>query len=178
MSLTALLNEGSDAIYSWPLARDAQGNSAVIIYFNNARFKITWEVDASTRSTLQRSIISLERYGKPQLVDILSQRVGMAFEPGQWKKMLLTYCRVAFAETGNARFGIELMCGLENTQMHKSQKGLSPNAFAWQYQTSFRYSRSELAGLDYMKNVFACGRLTLRKMKSIRFIVWSEKTYA
>jgi cell division control protein 6 len=68
------------------------------------------QLDASARSTLQRSIISLERYGKEQLVDILCNRVSMAFEYGTVAEDVVNLISdLAFTETGNARFGIELL---------------------------------------------------------------------
>jgi cell division control protein 6 len=67
-------------------------------------------LDESAKSTLQRSIISLERYGKPQLVDILNNRVSMAFEYASVPEdVVALIAELAFTETGNARFGIELL---------------------------------------------------------------------
>jgi cell division control protein 6 len=68
------------------------------------------QIDESARSTLQRSIIHLERYGKPQLIDILNDRVTMAFEYGAVPEDVVDLIsELAFTETGNARFGIELL---------------------------------------------------------------------
>jgi cell division control protein 6 len=68
------------------------------------------QLDASTRSTLQRSIISLGRYGRTQIIDILNDRVSMAFELGAVQEDVVNLIsELAFAETGNARFGIELL---------------------------------------------------------------------
>jgi cell division control protein 6 len=68
------------------------------------------QLDESAKSTLQRSIIHLERYGKPQLIDILDDRVAMAFEYGVVPEDVVDLIsELAFTETGNARFGIELL---------------------------------------------------------------------
>jgi cell division control protein 6 len=68
------------------------------------------QLDESARSTLQRSIIRLERYGKPQLVDILNDRISTAFECGAVEEDVIDLiAELAFKETGNARFGIELL---------------------------------------------------------------------
>ncbi len=45
-----------------------------------------------------------------QLIDILSQRVSMAFELGAVEEDVVDLiAELAFTETGNARFGIELL---------------------------------------------------------------------
>ena len=52
----------------------------------------------------------LERYGKPQLIDILNDRVAMAFEIGAVPDDVVDLIsELAYTETGNARFGIELL---------------------------------------------------------------------
>ena len=67
-------------------------------------------LDESAKSTLQRSIIRLDRYGKPQLIDILNDRVAMAFELGTVAEDVVDLIsELAYTETGNARFGIELL---------------------------------------------------------------------
>jgi len=105
-------NEGSDAIYKLTRLQEMrQGKPQRLSFIFIMRdLKSLEKLDASARSTLQRSIISLERYGKPQLVDILSQRVGMAFESGAVEEDVVDLiAELAFTETGNARFGIELL---------------------------------------------------------------------
>ena len=72
--------------------------------------KPTEGLDESAKSTLQRSIIRLERYGKTQLIDILSDRVKLAFELGAVPEDVVELvAELAYSETGNARFGIELL---------------------------------------------------------------------
>jgi cell division control protein 6 len=67
-------------------------------------------LDESAKSTLQRSIIRLERYGKPELIDILNDRVVMAFEISAVPEDVVDLIsELAYTETGNARFGIELL---------------------------------------------------------------------
>jgi cell division control protein 6 len=68
------------------------------------------KLDDSARSTLQRSIVALQRYDKPQLIDILTDRVKMAFEVGAFPEDVVDLvAELALTETGNARFGIELL---------------------------------------------------------------------
>ena len=104
--------DGSDAVYKLTrLQETRQGKPQRLSFIFIMRDVSTLEkLDASSRSTLQRSVISLQRYGKDQLIDILKDRVAMAFEPGTVEEDVVTLISgLAFKETGNARFGIELL---------------------------------------------------------------------
>jgi cell division control protein 6 len=105
-------NEGSDAVYKLTRLQEMrQGKPQRLSFICIMRdLKAVEQLDASSKSTLQRSIISLERYGKQQLIDILNDRVAMAFEPGAVEEdVVALIAELAFKETGNARFGIELL---------------------------------------------------------------------
>ena len=69
--------EGSDAVYKLTRLQEMrQGKPQRLSFIFIMRdLKPTEGLDESARSTLQRSIIRLERYGKTQLIDILSDRV-------------------------------------------------------------------------------------------------------
>ncbi|HEX7482981.1 MAG TPA: ORC1-type DNA replication protein [Candidatus Bathyarchaeia archaeon] len=104
--------EGSDAVYKLTRLQEMrQGKPQRLSFIFIMRdLKAIESLDESAKSTLQRSIISLERYGKPQLVDILNDRVAMAFEYGSVPEDVVDLIsELAFTETGNARFGIELL---------------------------------------------------------------------
>jgi len=104
--------EGSDAVYKLTRLQEMRlGKPQRLSFIFILRdLKAIEQLDASARSTLQRSIISLECYGKAQLVDILSDRVSMAFELGTVQEDVVDLIsELAFTETGNARFGIELL---------------------------------------------------------------------
>jgi archaeal cell division control protein 6 len=104
--------EGSDAVYKLTRLQEMrQGKPQRISFIFIMRdLKPTEVLDDSARSTLQRSIIRLERYGKTQLVDILSDRVKLAFELGAVPEDVVDLvAELAYSETGNARFGIELL---------------------------------------------------------------------
>ncbi len=104
--------EGADAVYKLTRLQEMrQGKSQRLSFiFIMRNLEAIELLDESSRSTLQRSIISLERYGKPQLVDILKDRVTLAFDLGVVPEDVVDLiAEVAFSETGNARFGIELL---------------------------------------------------------------------
>ena len=105
-------NEGSDAVYKLTrLQETRQGKPQRLSFIFIMRdLKSLEKLDESARSTLQRTIINLERYSKPELIDILNQRVSMAFESGAVVEDVVDLiAELAFNETGNARFGIELL---------------------------------------------------------------------
>ena len=105
-------NEGSDAVYKLTRLQEMrQGKPQRLSFIFIMRdLKAVEKLDASSKSTLQRSIICLERYGKQQLIDILSDRVAMAFELGTVEEDVVgLIAELSFKETGNARFGIELL---------------------------------------------------------------------
>jgi len=104
--------EGSDAVYKLTRLQEMrQGKPQRLSFIFIMRdLKAIEPLDESAKSTLQRSIIRLERYGKPQLVDILNDRVAMAFELGAVPEDVVDLIsELAYTETGNARFGIELL---------------------------------------------------------------------
>jgi len=104
--------EGSDAVYKLTRLQEIrQGKPQRLSFvFIMRDLKPIEKLDESARSTLQRSIIALQRYDKPQLIDILTDRVKMAFEVGAVPEDVVDLvAELAFTETGNARFGIELL---------------------------------------------------------------------
>lgn len=104
--------EGSDAVYKLTRLQEMRQGKAqrLSFIFIMRGLGALEQLDESAKSTLQRSIIRLERYGKLELVDILSDRVAMAFELGAVSDdVVLLIAELAFTETGNARFGIELL---------------------------------------------------------------------
>ncbi|MEM3566545.1 MAG: ORC1-type DNA replication protein [Candidatus Bathyarchaeia archaeon] len=67
-------------------------------------------LDLSTRSTLQSNIIQLEPYSREQLVDIINDRVQLAFKPLTVQEETVNLiAELASSEGGNARFAIELL---------------------------------------------------------------------
>lgn len=104
--------EGTEAVYELTRLQEMRQNkpqrlSLLCILRNLDAIR---RLDASTKSTLQSNIINLERYAKQQLIDILNDRVSMAFKQLTVPEGTLSLvAELAFAENGNARFGIELL---------------------------------------------------------------------
>ena len=104
--------EGSDAVYKLTrLAEMQQGKPQRISFiFIQRDLSPLKDLDDSARSTLQRNIVNLKRYSKEPLTDILNDRVNMAFELSAVPEDVVgLIAELAATETGNARFGIELL---------------------------------------------------------------------
>ena len=104
--------EGSDTVYKLTRLQEIQQGKPqrVSFLFIQRNLLSLKNLDDSTQSTLQRNIINLERYGKESLTDILNDRVKLAFERYTISEEIVELiAELASTETGNARFGIELL---------------------------------------------------------------------
>lgn len=104
--------EGSDAVYNLTRLQEMrQGKPQRISLIGIMRnIDSTKHLDESAKSTLQRTVVQLERYGKEQLIDILNERIILAFEPCTVLDDVVSLTAdLAQCESGNARFGIELL---------------------------------------------------------------------
>lgn len=104
--------EGSDAVYKLTRLQEMQSGKPqrISFIFILRDLKVVDQLDASARSTLQHNIICLERYGKEPLVDILNDRVSLAFEIAAVPEDVVSLvAELATSESGNARFAIELL---------------------------------------------------------------------
>ncbi len=141
------------------------------------------QLDDSARSTLQRSIINLERYGKLQLVDILSQRVSMAFELGAVEEDVVDLiAELAFTETGNARFGIELLWRAGKYADAQETGRVEPECVRMAVSNIIPgLRRSELAGLGFHEKMFLLAVARYFKQENEQayaLLSEVEKTYA
>jgi cell division control protein 6 len=105
-------HEGSEAVYKLTRLQETRaGKPQRISLIGIIRdIALLDKLDASARSTLQRNVISLEKYSEPQLVDILNDRVAMAFDPSAVPDDTVSLiAELGRSESGNARFAIELL---------------------------------------------------------------------
>ncbi len=104
--------EGSDAVYSLTRLQEMRPSmpQRISLICIMRDLKLTEHLDASAKSTLQRNIVNLEKYSKEQLMDILNDRVALAFEPSTVPEDVESLTAdLARGESGNARFAIELL---------------------------------------------------------------------
>ena len=67
------------------------------------------KLDKSTIDTLQRNIVKLDKYSSRQLIDILKDRVGLAFKENVVVDEALQLVADIGAQSGDARYAIELL---------------------------------------------------------------------
>jgi len=104
--------EGSEAVYKLTRLQEMRtGKPQRISLIGIVRnFALLERLDTSARSTLQRNVVSLENYSETQLIDILNERVSMAFELSAVPDDTISIiAEIAQSESGNARFAIELL---------------------------------------------------------------------
>lgn len=104
--------EGSEAVYKLTRLQEIRLNKPqrISLICILRSLKVIEQLDASARSTLQSNIIHLEIYSKQQLMDILNDRVSLAFKALTVPEDTVSLtAELAFSENGNARFGIELL---------------------------------------------------------------------
>jgi len=105
-------NEGSDPLYNLSRIQEDRINapkrlSLICILRQPEHLE---NLDPSTRSTLQRNIIRLEKYSESQLEDILDNRVNLAFREGTIPTQTMSIiAELGKSEGGNARYAIELL---------------------------------------------------------------------
>jgi cell division control protein 6 len=104
--------EGSDAIYKLTRLQETRQDKpqrlSLICILRD--LSLLQRLDASARSTLQRNVVALGKYKQEQLVDILNDRVSMAFEVAAVPEDSIVFvAELAQSESGNARFAIELL---------------------------------------------------------------------
>jgi archaeal cell division control protein 6 len=150
--------EGSDAVYKLTRLQEMrQGKPQRLSFIFIMRdLKPTEGLDESARSTLQRSIIRLERYGKTQLVDILNDRVKLAFELGAVPEDVVDMvAELAYSETGNARFGIELLLRAGNYANAVDARFVGPECVRQAFSNTVpSMRRSELESLGLHERLF------------------------
>jgi archaeal cell division control protein 6 len=176
--------EGSDAVYKLTRLQEMrQGKPQRLSFIFIMRdLKAIEQLDESAKSTLQRSIIHLERYGKPQLIDILNDRVAMSFEYGAVPEDVVDLiAELAFTETGNARFGIELLWRAGKYADAQDAGYVEPECVRMAVSSIIPgLRRSELSGLGLHEKLFLLAVARYFKENEQAYVSLSEveKAYA
>jgi cell division control protein 6 len=166
--------EGSEAVYKLTRLQEMRpGKPQRISLICTLRdLKSTERLDASARSTLQRNVISLQRYPKDQLTDILNDRVAMAFEPSTVPEDVVDLVsELAVSESGNARFAIELLWRSGKYADAEDLDAVVPECVRKAVSSIIpTIRRSELASLGLHEKLFLLG--------AARFFKENQKAYA
>jgi cell division control protein 6 len=133
-------------------------------------------LDTSTRSTLQSNIISLEKYSKTQLIDILNDRVALAFKPSTVSEETVDLvAELAFSEGGNARFGIELLWRAGKYADAEGSGAVTPEHVRRAAASIIpTLRRSEIASLGLHEKIFLLGIARLFKTSQAAHVPFSE----
>jgi len=176
--------EGSEAVYKLTRMQEIRQNkpqrlSLVCILRS---LKVIEQLDASTRSTLQSNIISLENYSKQQLVDILHDRVSLAFKPLTVPEETIELAsELAFSEGGNARFGIELLWRAGKYADAEDLGMVTPDCVRKAVSSIYPLMRkNDLAFLGHHEKLFLLGvaRLFKESQKAYVSLKEAEQAYA
>jgi cell division control protein 6 len=166
--------EGSEAVYKLTRLQEMRvGKPQRISFMFIMRYlKATSRLDASAKSTLQRNVISLERYPKDQLMDILNDRVAMAFEPSTVPEDVVDLvAELAVTESGNARFAIELLWRAGKYADAEDASEVEPECVRKAVSSiTPTLRRSELASLGLHEKLFLLG--------AARFFKENQRAYA
>lgn len=175
--------EGSEAVYKLTRMQEMRQNKpqrvSLICILRN--LTIIEKLDGSTRSTLQSNIISLEKYSKPQLIDILNDRITLAFKPFTVPDDTTNLtAELAYTEGGNARFGIELLWRAGKYADAEKLEMVTPECVRKAVSSIIpTIKKSELKLLGFHEKLFllAIARVFKGSPKAYTSITETEKAY-
>lgn len=176
--------ESSEAVYKLTrlqeIRQDKPQRLSLICILRN--LKVIEQLDASTRSTLQSNIISLVKYSKQQLIDILNDRVSLAFKPLTVPEDTISLtAEIAFSEGGNARFGIELLWRAGKYADAEDLDAVTPECVRKAVSSIIPTMRkSDLASLSFHEKLFLLGiaRIFKEGQKAYISLTDAEQAYA
>lgn len=176
--------EGQEAIYKLTRLQEMRQNKpqrlSLISVMRSLR--TIEKLDPSTRSTLQSNIIDLQRYPKQQLIDILNDRVALAFKPlAVPEDTVKLVSELAFSENGNARFGIELLWRAGKYADAQTSDIVLPECVRQAVSSIIPAVRkSDLASLGFHEKLLllAIARLFNESQKANILLVEAERAYA
>jgi cell division control protein 6 len=176
--------EGSEAVYMLTRLQEMRHNKPqrISLICILRHLKETERLDASAKSTLQRNVISLEKYSKEQLTDILNDRVQMAFAPSTVQEDVVNMVsELAVSESGNARFAIELLWRAGKYANAEGLEEVLPECVRKAVSSIIPTLRkSELASLGLHEKLFLLGvaRVFKESQRAYAALAEIEKAYA
>lgn len=176
--------EGSEAVYKLTRLQEIrQGKPqrlSLICILRN--LNVIERLDASTKSTLQSNIISLKDYSTHQLIDILTDRASLAFKPSTVSEEAVDLiAKLASAEGGNARFGIELLWRAGKYADAEGVDVVTPEHVRKAVSSVVPTMRkNEIAALSFHEKIFLLGIARLFKTSNSAYVSFTEaeNTYA
>ena len=153
--------EGSESVYQLTRLQETRVNQPqrVSLVCILRDLKSTEQLDASSKSTLQHNVISLEKYSSHQLADILKDRAQLAFQTDAVQEDVLNLvAELSFAENGNARFAIELLWRAGKYADVEQLESVIPECVRKAFSSIIpTIRRSELTSLELHEKLFLLG---------------------
>lgn len=176
--------ENSEAVYKLTrlqeIRQDKPQRLSLICILRD--LKTIEQLDSSTRSTLQSNIISLVKYSKHHLIDILNDRVSLAFKSLTVPEDTISLtAEIAFSEGGNARFGIELLWRAGKYADAEDLDVVTPECVRKAVSSIIPTMRkSDLASLSFHEKLFLLGiaRIFKEGQKAYISLTDTEQAYA
>jgi cell division control protein 6 len=176
--------EGGEAVYKLTRLQEMRQNKpqrlSLICILRGP--EMLMQLDASTRSTLQSNIINLQKYSKQELIDILNDRMPLAFKPfAVPDETVGLVAELAFSESGNARFGIELLWRAGKYADAENLDTIIPECVRKAASSIIPAVRkNELSVLSLHEKLFllAIARLFKQNQKATISLAEAEKAYA
>ncbi len=181
---TLINREGSETVYKLTRLQEIRPSKPqrISLIFIIRDLKSIEQLDASSRSTLQRNVIRLEKYEKEQLIDILNERVSMAFESSTVSEDIVSLvAELGFSESGNARFAIELLWRAGKYADAADIGKVTPDCVREAVSSIIPIiRRSELASLGLHEKLFllAVARFFKESQSAYALLSEVERTYA
>ncbi len=176
--------EGSEAVYKLTRLQEARLNKpqriSLICVLRSP--ETIQQLDPSARSTLQSNAVHLERYSKQQLMNILNDRVSLAFKPLTVEEDTVSLTsELAFSENGNARLGIELLWRAGKYADAEDLNVVTPECVRKAASNIYAVMRKrDLASLRMHEGLFLLGiaRFFLQHTKAYASLNETEQAYA
>jgi cell division control protein 6 len=175
--------EGTEAVYKLTRLQETRQNRpqrlSLICILRN--LNVIASLDLSTRSTLQSNVISLQKYDRQQLTDILKDRILLAFKPATVPEETVSLiAELAFSENGNARFGIELLWRAGKYANAEERDIVTPECVREAVSSIIPAMRkSDLVSLGFHEKLFLLGtaRLFKQTQKAQVSLTEAEQAY-
>ncbi len=139
--------EGSTSLYNLTRIQEERPGRPIrlSLIFVVRELRLLETLDRSTLSTLQRNIVRLERYTSPQLETILRERVELSFKEGTVPETLLEFVADMAAESGDARYAIELLWRAGKYADSEGARELKPDHVRSAQNSAHQVLRTEYA---------------------------------
>jgi len=164
--------EGAEPVYKLTRLQEARlGKPQRVSFIGILKsLKAIDGLDPSTRSTLQSNIIRLQPYSHEQLIDIISDRVQLAFKPSTVQEDTVSLiAELARSEGGNARFAIELLWRAGKYADAEDLGTVTPECVRKAMSSIYAMARkSDLATLSLHEKLFLLGVARFFKENSDR----------